>query len=62
MKRNLIASLLFACAVILAAASCGHPHGSEASSDKTKKEPSPPVEIKDPIISMVMASSTTLLL
>jgi hypothetical protein len=53
MKRNLIASLLFACAVILAVASCGHPHSSET----TKKGPPPPAEIKDPIISMIMASS-----
>ena len=57
MKRNFIASLLFVCAVILAAASCGRPHTSETSNDTTKKGPSPPVEIKDPIISMMMASS-----
>jgi hypothetical protein len=46
MKRNLIASFLFACAVILVAV-------AEVGKDK----PSPPVEIKDPIISMMMASS-----
>lgn len=72
MKRKLVASLLFVCAVILFAASCGRPHSSETSGDTTnkgpsppveikkettKKGPSPPVEIKDPIISMVLASS-----
>lgn len=56
MKRNLIASLFFACAVVLAVISCGHPNSSETSTD-TKQAPSPPSEIKDPIISMVMASS-----
>jgi hypothetical protein len=46
LKRNLIASLLFACAVILAVAA-----------DVAKDKPFPPVEIKEPIISMMMASS-----
>jgi hypothetical protein len=71
MKRNLIASVLFAWAVILAVASCDRSHSSETSNDTikegsspveikeeaTKKGPSPPAENKDPIISMVMASS-----
>lgn len=46
MKRNLIASLLFACAVILAVAA-----------EVDKEKPPPSGEIKDPIISMIMASS-----
>ena len=39
--------------VLLGALSCGRPHSSET----TKQGPSPPVKIKDPIISMMMASS-----
>jgi hypothetical protein len=39
--------------LLLGAVSCGHPRSSET----TKKAPSPPSEIKDPIISMMMASS-----
>ncbi len=46
MKRNLVAALLFACAVIIAVA-------AEVAKDK----PSPSGEIKDPIISMMMATS-----
>jgi hypothetical protein len=39
--------------LLVGAVSCGHPHSSETS----EKAPSPPVEIKDPIISIMMASS-----
>src|ERR1700726_3345063 len=53
MKRNFIASLLFACALVLAVASCRRPHSSETN----EQSPSPPVEIKDPIISITIASS-----